>query len=82
MAYQYKVVPFIGQIKGGTFSTNNAQTVSSQLEAVIQEHAKQGWDYYSTEKIGIEVQPGCLGSFLGQKSAYINFDQIIFRKSV
>ena len=79
MLYKYRVVPFIGQIKGGSFSTDNAQTVSQQLEEVINTHAQAGWEFVGVEKIGIEVQPGCLGALLGQKSAHITFDQIVFR---
>jgi hypothetical protein len=79
--HSYLVVPFIGVIRGGTFSKENAQTVSGQLQAVIDGQLRQGWEFYSIEKVGIEVQPGCLGGLLGQKTAYINFDQIVFRRS-
>lgn len=79
MLYKYRVIPFIGQIKGGSFSSDNAQTVSAQLEQVINAQAQAGWEFVGVEKIGIEVQPGCLGALLGQKSAHIMFDQIVFR---
>ena len=82
MRYQYHVVPFIGQIKGGKFSNANAQTVSKQLQDVIGRTVERGWEFYSIEKVGIEVQPGCLGVFIGGKSSYVNFDQIIFRQPV
>jgi hypothetical protein len=78
--YDYYAVPFIGRIDGGTFSSDNAQTVSTQLQAVIDDHVQHGWEFYSIEKVGIEVRPGCLGAFLSQKAVYINFDQIIFRR--
>jgi hypothetical protein len=79
-AYRYQVVPFIGVIRGGTFTKENAQTVSSQLQEVIDAQVRQGWEFYSVEKVAIEVQPGCLGGLLGQKTSYINFDQVIFRR--
>ena len=82
MRYRYHVVPFIGQIKGGKFSKDNAQTVSKQLQEVIERTVERGWEFYSIEKVGIEVQPGCLGAFIGRKSSYVNFDQIIFRQPV
>ena len=78
--FSYRVVPFIGVLKTGMFSKDNAATVSQQLQAVIDSNVQQGWEFYSVEKIGIEVQPGCLGAFTGQKAAYINFDQVIFRR--
>lgn len=79
MASQYAVVPFIGTIKTGFFSNDNARTVSDQLQAVINDHAKKGWEFVSVEKVDIEVKPGCLGSLLGQRASYISFDQVVFR---
>lgn len=78
--YEYKVVPFIGEIRGGTFDKHNAQTVSNQLEDLIQDHAEEGWEFCSVEKVDIEVQPGCLGRVLGHSAEYLNFDQVIFRR--
>lgn len=82
MAYRYHVVPFIGRITGGTFSSENAQTVSGQLQTVIDHYVGLGWEFYSIEKVGIEVSPGCLGGLLGQSASLVNFDQVIFRHSV
>jgi hypothetical protein len=79
--YSYLVVPFIGVVRGGVFSKENAQTVSTQLQTVIDGQVRQGWEFHSIEKVGIEVQPGCLGGLLGVKAAYLNFDQIIFRRA-
>jgi len=79
--YRYKVVPFVGQMKHGFFSTDNAGTVSAQLQGVIDTHSADGWEFYSAEKIDIEVKPGCLSSLLGAKVTYITFDQVIFRRA-
>ena len=80
--YVYTVVPFVGKVKTGFFSSDNAATVSSQLQQTIDTHVSQGWEFYSVEKIDIEIQPGCLSSLLGAKVSYISFDQVIFRKAV
>jgi len=37
--------------------------------------------FNSIEKVGIEVQPGCLGGLFGVNAIYLNFDQIIFRRA-
>jgi hypothetical protein len=79
--YRYRVVPFVGQIKQGFFSTDNAATVSGQLQKLIDATATDGWEFYSVEKIDIEVKPGCLSSLLGAKVTYITFDQVIFRRA-
>ena len=79
--YQYKVVPFIGQISTGLFSRDNAATVSKQLQELINQHSNQGWEFYSVEKINIEIKPGCIAGLLGRTSNFVSFDQVIFRKS-
>jgi hypothetical protein len=78
--YEYLVVPFIGKIRQGFFSSQNAQDVSRQLQSVISWHAKEGWRFYSLEKVDIQVSVGCLASLFGAKASLISFDQIIFRR--
>lgn len=76
----YKVVPFIGQVKSGFFSSDNAGTVSEQLQSAIEQQVNAGWEFHSFAKADIEVKPGCLASLLGSKTSYISFDQLIFRR--
>jgi hypothetical protein len=78
MSYQYKVVPFIGHIKGSQSSTD----VASQIESVINQYAGQGWEFCQLSNANIEVKPGCIAGLLGAKLSYVQFDQLIFRKSV
>ena len=82
MRYEYKVVPFMGQVKRGFRSMGTAGEVSRQLQTVIDEYARQGWEFYSVEKINIAVSPGCFGSLFGTSTGLIDFDQIIFRRTV
>jgi len=77
----YLVVPFIGRINTGFFSTQNAGTVSKQLQSLINQHSQQGWEFHSTTKVGVEVAPGCLASLFGATMSYITFDQVIFRRA-
>ena len=81
MASEFKVVPFVGQIKGGFFSKEGPGTASRQLEDVINTHGKQGWDFVEVSHIYILVQPGCIGGLFGQKANTIVYDQVIFKKS-
>jgi hypothetical protein len=74
--YQYQVVPFIGKIK----SSQSAGEVSAQLQAVINQYAAQGWEFYQLNDVNIEVQPGCLAGLFGAKTAYVLLDQVIFRR--
>ncbi len=75
MSYRYKVVPFIGQSRGSLSPTD----VSAQLEATIQQYARDGWEFIQLSDVNIEVRPGCLAALLGAKVQYVRFDQLIFR---
>lgn len=80
--FEYRVVPFVGQISTGAFSTDSAATVSEQLQAVIDSHAVEGWVFDSLAKVDVEVKPGCLGTFMGHGSSFLTFDQVVFRRSL
>lgn len=76
----YKVVPFIGKVKSGFFSTDNAGTVAQQLQAAIEHQSNAGWEFHAFAKVAIEVKPGCLGALFGHSVSYITFDQLVFRR--
>ena len=76
----YLVVPFNGKIKGGFFSSENAETVSMQLQSLINQYSRRGWEFQNIAKVDIEVAPGCLAGMFGAKTSYITFDQVIFRR--
>lgn len=75
--FKYKVVPFIGTIKG----SQGAELVSTQLQGVIDEYVSQGWEFYELTNTNIEVRPGCIAGLFGASVTYSRFDQIIFRKT-
>ena len=78
---EYLVIPFIGKIKSGFFSSENAETVSRQLQSLINQYSRQGWEFHNIARVDIEVTPGCLASLFGAKTSYITFDQVVFRRS-
>jgi hypothetical protein len=49
----YLVVPFIGRINTGFFSTENAGTVSRQLQSLINLHSQEGWEFQAK---GLDVR--------------------------
>jgi hypothetical protein len=77
----YLVIPFIGKIKSGFFSSENAETVSRQLQSLINQYSQRGWEFHNIAKVDIEVTPGCLASLFGAKTSYISFDQVVFRRA-
>ena len=44
------------------------------------QQAQQGWEFYSLEKVNIQINPGCIGQLLGQSASFITVDQVIFRQ--
>ena len=76
-----KVVPFVGTLKSGVFTVENASKVTEQLQALIDQHVGSGWEFYSMEKVNIQISPGCLAALFGAKAAFITFDQVIFRRA-
>lgn len=76
ITYEYKVVPFIGQSKGNLSSND----VAKQLESVIAQHSRAGWEFWQLSDVNIEVQPGCIAGLFGASVQYVRFDQLIFRK--
>jgi hypothetical protein len=79
--YEYKVVPFIGQMKTGLFSNEGPQTASKQLEDVIHRHVGEGWDFVEVSHINILTQPGCIASLFGVRASTLVYDQVIFRRT-
>jgi len=78
--YEYRVVPFVGHLKQGMFNVENAQQVSEQLQAVINQYTTEDWEFYRVDKIDVQITPGCLASLFGARVSFITFDQVVFRR--
>jgi hypothetical protein len=78
--YEYLAVPFVGQLKQGVFSVENAKKVTEQLQGVINHYVQQGYEFYRIDKVGVQVTPGCMASLFGASVSSITFDQVIFRR--
>lgn len=53
------------------------------LQSVVDDYARQGWEFYSVESIGIIEQPGCgcLAGLLGIHARLIETYVIVFRRT-
>ncbi|PRD56784.1 DUF4177 domain-containing protein [Sphingobacterium gobiense] len=76
---EYKVVPFVALIdhKSGT-----SDHVAEQLEKLINQGAKEGWNYVRLESVTTQVSPdtGCFG--FGGRPAYTTTRQmVVFSRS-
>ena len=73
---KYRVIPFIGKIKGKQTSGD----VSDQLEDLLNEGAKEGWEFVQVNNVNIEVQPGCIKGLFGATASYVHYDMAVFKK--
>ena len=76
MAYEYKVVPFIGSVKSG----EGPDVAAQQLQSLISDGAAHGWEFVQLGDVNIRVKPGCLATLFGREATYVRFDQVIFRR--
>ena len=76
--YEYKVIPFMGQIKAG----GSVSAIAEQLQNAIASGSKDGWELHSFNDVNIEVKPGCLSALFGAKVSYTQYDQIVFKRAV
>lgn len=80
--YEYRVVPFVGNIRSGIFSSEGSDKVAQQLQEAINLHAAQGWEYYHVSEVDVAISTGCLAGLFGVKSGSVTFNQIVFRRQV
>ncbi|MBS1744077.1 MAG: hypothetical protein JST81_13680 [Bacteroidetes bacterium] len=71
----YKVVPYVANIT----TKDTTSTVAEKLEILINDFAKQGWNFESIEKFETSVNdPGCFG--INAKTSTTFFQLVIFSK--
>jgi hypothetical protein len=75
----YKMVQIPPSIEVGQ-GVSVGQTAAAYLERVVNAQARQGWDFYRIDSIGIRVPPGCLAAFLGERAANFEYYVVTFRR--
>ena len=78
LTYKMVQVPPRILVKG---STQQGTEAASYLQSVVNEHATEGWEFFRVDPIGVQTQPGCLASLLGQQAAEVTYYVVTFRKS-
>lgn len=80
MAYQYKMVQVPPNVIVEAKDAR-ANPAATYLEAVVNQWAQQGWEFYSVETIGVVEKPGCLAGLLGAKATAVDYYVIVFRRT-
>lgn len=79
MIYQYKM----SQIPVN-FALQDANCESplpaTRLEKLVNDYAKQGWEFYRIDTINVSVKRGCLGSLLRRPAETAPYCLVTFRK--
>jgi len=88
MEYQYKVTNFEAQVSTADVRKGVAgKKVCAQLEIMLQEHAREGWELQGQYQFDVSVKGGCFDGILkllGQSSDEGSFTlyQLVFRKAM
>jgi len=86
MEYQYKVTSFEAQITTSDVRKGTAgKKLCAQLEILLQEHARDGWELQGQYQFEVNVKGGCFDAvfkLLGQSTDEGQFRiyQLVFRK--
>lgn len=59
---------------------NPSEVAAEYLESIVNQHAKEGWEFMRIDTIGVSTQPGCLAGLLGAKSSDANYYVVTFRR--
>lgn len=78
MAYEYKMlqIPPTIVVKEKEQRGNEA---AYYLQSVANEQAREGWEFYRVDTIGVVTQPGCLASLFGAKQTLSEYFVVTFR---
>jgi len=81
MAYKYKMIQVPPEIVIRP-SQEQGGPAAAYLEKVVSEQARQGWEFYRVDAIGVRVEPGCLAALFGRKTEEYVYYVITFRQEV
>ncbi|QFS86284.1 MULTISPECIES: DUF4177 domain-containing protein [unclassified Marinobacter] len=77
--YQYKMVQVPPNIEVQA-KQQRGNEAAAYLEDVVNTYAKDGWEFYRVDAIGVNVKPGCIAGLFGQKEALSTYHVVSFRK--
>ena len=80
MIYEYKMVqiPPAISVRGA----EKGQEAAQYLQDLVNQMAKEGWEFYRVDDFGVVIQPGCLGTLLGRKPELWYYFVVTFRRPV
>lgn len=77
--YDYKMVQIPPAIRINQKDAKGREA-AQYLEDIVKQNAVNNWEFYRVDEIGVREEPGCLAALVGQKSVYLNYYVVTFRK--
>ena len=74
----YEVVSLTPGVREG--DKEKGAKIAQQVQSLINDKAREGWEFYRVETVYVSVTPGCLAGLFGAKSVYMPVNQVVFRK--
>ena len=56
------------------------QAIANELNDRVNHFARNGWEFYRIDSVGVAVKPGCLASLLGTRSTMTYYNVVTFRR--
>jgi hypothetical protein len=79
MAFEYKMVQVPPNIAVRT-REHRGNEAAAYPEGVVNEYARDGWEFYRVDSIGVDVQPGCFDALSGRKAQSATDYVVTFRQ--
>jgi hypothetical protein len=78
--YEYKVMPLKAAVTPKDIEDQLASgKVAAQVELILKDRAIEGWEYFNSMEVDVEIQKGC-GNLFDKGPNAIKLYQIIFRR--
>ncbi|MEZ8745945.1 hypothetical protein AB4516_15780 [Vibrio sp. 10N.222.54.F12] len=79
--YEYKMVQIPPNI-AVDMKDSQGDDAARYLENVVNQYAREGWEFHRVDTIGVQIQPGCMDALKGRKMENASYYVISFRKEV
>lgn len=53
---------------------------AAYLQHLVNKAAREGWEFYRVDSVGVSVAPGCLGALFGRSREYTTYHVVCFRR--
>lgn len=79
--WRYRMVQIPTHI-GVNKHTSTRGSAAGYMEEVVEQYAEQGWEYYRSDEIGVQSNPGCLAALFGAQPRSTSYYVLTFRVAV